>query len=658
MKYILIILFVTAAVLMSSCKKEETVEHGTVSLVSLQAGDVNIGFTISNINIPFNEPFVAVFDKAIDTIQIADKIYLRDDQNNLVKFSFTVSEDGKTLEMLPLQQIAPLKNYFFVFTDEIKGAQQEIFEGMDVLFTTMQSTLSLLSAVSQEINLLDAERITDVSLMPSFKITFNQALNKETINASTVRLAYPGANIPLAFSFENDDQTVLITTTSQLDHYQRFLLDLSTGIVAVDGSVFDGFSVHFYTELDSTPKFPVISDDDLLTLVQHQTFKYFWDFGHPVSGMARERNTSGDIVTSGGTGFCIMGIPVAIERGFITRSEGVDRLETIVNFLDQADRFHGAWSHWINGSTGQAIPFGTQDNGGDLIETAFLIQGLLTVRQYLNPMDIQEGEIITLINELWEEVEWTWYTRGGQNVLYWHWSPNYEWAMNMQIRGYNEGLIAYILAASSPTYPITAAVYHSGWANNGQMANGNSYFGIELPLGYSYGGPLFFAHYSFLGLDPRNLSDNYANYWTQNTNHSLINQAYCEANPKSWVGYSSEAWGLTASDNQNGYSAHSPTNDLGVITPTAAVSSLPYTPVQSMEAIRFFYYKLGDKLWGDYGFYDAYNITESWIADSYIAIDQGPMVVMIENYRTGLLWDLFMTCPELSTGFQKLSFTH
>lgn len=352
---------------------------------------------------------------------------------------------------------------------------------------------------------------------------------------------------------------------------------------------------------------------------------------------------------------------MGIERGFVTREEGVDRLDKIITFLaEKADRFHGAWSHWLNGTTGSVIPFSANDDGGDLVETAFMVQGLLTVRQYLDPTSTQETELINKINELWHEVEWDWYTQGGQNVLYWHWSPNFGWEKNHRITGWNEALIVYVLAASSPTHSIDKEVYTRGWSRNGAMVNSSqkSYYDYTLPLRSDRGGPLFFAHYSFLGLDPRNLEDQYANYWTQNTNHTLINRAYSIENPKNYVGYGPNSWGLTASDNHQGYSAHSPDNDLGVITPTAAISSIPYTPEESLDAIRFFYYILGDRLWGEYGFYDAFNFTEGWVASSYLAIDQGPIIVMIENYRTGLLWKLFMSAPEVQNGLDKLGFTY
>lgn len=410
-------------------------------------------------------------------------------------------------------------------------------------------------------------------------------------------------------------------------------------------------------KIDSTDKFPIISDEELLTLVQKQTFKYFWDFAHPTSGLARERNTSGDVVTSGGSGFGIMTIPVAIQRNFITRAQGLERTQKIVSFLnDRAQKFHGAFPHWLNGSTGEVVPFSTKDNGADLVETSFLIQGLLTARQYFNANTPEETKLRVDITKIWEGVEWNWFQKGTENVLYWHWSPNYNWEMNLPIKGWNECLITYVLAASSPTHPIAKSVYDKGWTDDGRFVNGREYSGITLPLGEAYGGPLFLSHYSFLGINPTNLKDQYTNYFTQNKNHTLINYNYCKTNPAKHVGYSSAIWGLTASDIPNGYTASSPTNDKGVIAPTAAISAMPYTPTESMTALKFFYYKLGDKIWGEYGFKDAFSLDTPWFADSYLAIDQGPIIIMIENYRTQQPWNLFMSNPEVKAGMRKLGF--
>lgn len=404
-----------------------------------------------------------------------------------------------------------------------------------------------------------------------------------------------------------------------------------------------------------------LTDSALLDVVQRQTFRYFWDFAHPVSGLARERsnvayNYGNEVVTIGGSGFGIMAMVVAVNRKWITREQGVDRMLKIINFLSKASSFHGVFPHWLDGATGKVIPFGRKDDGGDLVETAYLFQGLLCARQYYNHDTPKERELRGKINWLWNDIEWDWQTNGGKEVLYWHWSPNNGWSMNFPIHGFNECLITYVLAASAERYPVSADVYHHGWAKSNFFINGKTFYGYKLPLGFDYGGPLFFSQYSFMGLNPKGLTDRYADYWEQNTNHTLINRAYCIDNPKKYKGYGENCWGLTASDNYEGYNAHSPVNDLGVISPTAALSAFPYTPKYAMQALRHFYYDLGGKIWGEYGFTDAFSESHNWYGKSYLAIDQGPIVVMIENYRTGLLWSLFMSCPEIKAGLKKLDF--
>ncbi len=424
-----------------------------------------------------------------------------------------------------------------------------------------------------------------------------------------------------------------------------------------------------YAQKKKQPKQPVftpadrprnLSDSALLDLVQQQTFRYFWDFAHPVSGLSRERsnesfNYGDEVVTTGGTGFGIMAVIVATERKWIARDTAAKFLLKMVRFLSKADSYHGVFPHWLNGETGKTIPFSRKDDGADLVESSFLFQGLLTARQYFNADNPVEGELRNRINWLWNDIEWNWFTNN-QEVLYWHWSPNNGWAMNFPVRGFNECLIMYVLAASADRYPVSPAVYHNGWAQSNFFKNGKEFYGIELPLGFDFGGPLFFSHYSFLGLDPRGLKDRYADYWIQNRNHTLINREHCVRNPNQFKGYGPQSWGLTASDTYNGYDAHSPTNDKGTITPTAALSAFPYTPEYSMQALRHFYEQLGDKIWSEFGFVDAFNETQNWYANSHLAIDQGPIIVMIENHRSGLLWNLFMSCPEVQNGLKKLGF--
>lgn len=405
-----------------------------------------------------------------------------------------------------------------------------------------------------------------------------------------------------------------------------------------------------------------LSDEELLDLVQRQTLNYFWDFAHPVSGLARERTNQPydydcfDTVTSGGSGFGLMALIAGAERGFLPRAEVLQRARSAVDFLARAERHRGVFPHFLHGGSGATIPFSPQDDGGDLVETAFLMVGLLCLRQYFAGKSPAESELRDAVERLWQAVEWDWHTRGGREMLYWHWSPRHGWAMNHAITGWNECLITYILAAASPSHPVAPAAYHNGWTDSPVFRNGRSYHGIELPLGPPEGGPLFFSHYSFLGLDPRGLGDRYADYWAQNVAHTRINRAHCLANPNGFAAYGADCWGLTACDGDAGYGAFCPRNDRGVIAPTAALSAMPYTPEDSMRALRHYYEDLGAELWGPYGFRDAFNASQGWVAESNLAIDQGPIVVMIENHRSGLLWDLFMSCPEVRVGLERLGF--
>jgi len=401
-----------------------------------------------------------------------------------------------------------------------------------------------------------------------------------------------------------------------------------------------------------------MTDEEFLDMVQRSTFRYFYDYGHPVSGLSRERLGSGETVTSGGSGFGLMAFLVGVERGYITRDQGVERMLKILNFLKiNTAKFHGAFSHWLNGASGAAIPFSQYDDGGDLVETSFMIQGILTVRQFFDRTNVSEEQIRDLCTEIWEGVEWSWYRRASfSNYLYWHWSPNYDWQMNFKLVGWMETMITYLLAIASPTYNVPARLFHDGWASS-NYTNNNSFYGYRLWVGSNYGGPLFFAHYSFLGFDPRDKKDAYCNYFLNNKHHTLINRAYCIANPFSHPGYGSDNWGLTASDDPFGYGAHAPySNDNGTITPTAALSSMPYTPAESITALKNFYRTYGSNVWGEYGFKDAFNPKQNWFANSYIAIDQGPIIVMIENYRSGLLWEKFMANPEVQPMLDSIGF--
>jgi hypothetical protein len=650
----LLFILLTGIFLIASCKKEPA-NHGTMQIAQVTAGEIVLNFQETTPDIPIDAIFTILFNDKLDTTTVRNSINLvKVLENSPVDFLIAIESDQKTIILTPDQPLVNLSAYRLGITSGIKGSNMQTFAGSTLDFTTIEGKLQIKTITINESNFNVPENPQNIDYeYINLVVQFSNPLNPLNYQSSF----FLSGNVPISISLSADNKTVSISNENALTGYTKYYFTVSNDLHSAEGFSFDGFSNDFYTSLDSTLKFPLISDDELLELIEKQTFRYFYDFAHPSCGLARERNSSGDIVTIGGSGFGVMALIVGMDRAFITREEGLARLDKILGYLETCDRYHGAWPHWLNGVTGQTHPFSPQDDGADLVETSYMIEGLMTMRQYLEPGLPAEDGLIGRLNALIDGVEWDWFTRG-QNVLYWHWSPNYDWAMNMKIEGYNETLIAYIMAASSQTHTINPAVYHQGYARNGSIANGNIYYGYLLPLGWAYGGPLFFTHYSHLGLDPRNLSDQYANYWEQGVNMSLINQAYCEDNPKNWVGYRADCWGLTASDNPWGYDAHSPTNDLGVITPSAAVSAIAYTPEQSMAAIRHFYYMLGDKLWGPYGFYDAFDVTQGWWADSYLAIDQGPIICMIENHRTGLLWNLFMSSPEVQQGLDKLGFSY
>jgi hypothetical protein len=654
---IILILFGCSLLFACNNNSDEPPAVRVLQLSSVQLGTQTLSVTDpgKNVNGLVDQPLVATFSSSLDQASAANAVRLIDGSDTL-KIVISYLNENKTFSAKPDVSLINNHTYTLLLKKTLKGTDGSAFPGLSITFTTEQGSITILSLKIDSQDLLTTTtRVVNVPRTFIAQATFSGPVNPSTITSSNIRLLKTGGtSSSLSTSLSGDNTILTISSTQPLEELTKYTLNFSSDLKGSQQEQFASINKSFYTEADSTPDFPIISDEELLTKVQQQTFHYFWDFAHPVSGLARERNTSGDVVTSGGSGFGLMSIIVGIERRFITRQQGIERLTTIVDFLGTADRFHGAWPHWMNGSTGKVIPFSTKDDGGDLVETSFLMQGLLTFRQYLKADDPVESDLIAKINSLWESVEWDWYRKDNENVLYWHWSPDYNWDMNFPLYGYFEEQITYALAASSTTHSIPKTVYTNGYGKNGAIVKNNIYYGYKLPL--ETPGPLFWVQYSYLGLNPH-FSDDYANYWEQNVNATLINYSYCVANPLNFVGYSDSCWGLTASDNQSGYDAHSPSNDLGVITPTAALSSFPYTPAESMKALKFFYYTLGDKLWGPYGFYDAFNLTEGWYATSTLAIDQGPIIVMIENYRSKLLWNLFMSAPEIQDGMIKLNFT-
>lgn len=624
-----------------------------IQLTYIKVGEINLKPGENTQVIPVNPSFNLKFSAALDSLSVVKSIKLYSaDQTNELEFSF--ADDIKKIQITAKKPLENETYHTFEISNTLTGKNGERFDGASFYFTTEKQKLQLVSLSVNGISMIDAHLPRNIPF---------DSLRIEAVFSSPITDFQASEHIsftPFVACVANlsEDKTKLqIQNIAPLDYYQSYHIRFTDNIQAADGSHFDGFTGVFHTGLDPSLKFPLMDDQALLDLVQQQTLKYFFDFAHPISYMARERSTSGDLVTTGGSGFGLMALICGIERGWIERHDAIERFDKLTDFLQQADRFHGAWPHWMNGATGKVYPFSRYDDGADLVETSFMAAGLISLRQYLNAGNQKEAEIIERINQMLDEIEWNWFTRDGQKVLYWHWSPTHQWAINLPIKGYNEALITYIIAASSVKFGIEPEVYHQGWADNGAITNGKSFYDIVLPLGVDYGGPLFFSHYSFLGLDPRELTDTYGNYWEQNQHHSLINRSYCIHNPHDFIGYDAQCWGLTASDEPTGYGVHEPRYDNGTISPTATLSSMPYTPEYSLQALRHFYFIVGDKVWGQYGFKDAFNPTEAWWSNTYLAIDQGPVVVMIENYRSGLIWELFMSAPEIQQALSKLGFS-
>lgn len=401
-----------------------------------------------------------------------------------------------------------------------------------------------------------------------------------------------------------------------------------------------------------------LDDAELRDRVAQATAGYFLDWSHPVSGMARERS-AGDFgydieetVCTGGTGFGLLAQIVAADRGWRPRRDILDRVERIVGFLENADRFDGVYPHFLAGSTGKVLPFMAGDDGGDLVETAFLMTGLLGAAAYFT----EAPEIGARIKALYDAVNWAAHVREDGAVM-WHRHPDRPWPDNaLPIRGWNECLPVFVLGAGSDTYPIPASSYHDSWAKAPAFRNGQTYGDTVLPLGPDWGGPLFLSQYPFLGIDPRGLTDTYADYWQQARAHALINRHHCVTNPMNWPAYGPDLWGLTASDDPIGYVAHSPVDDTGTITPTAALGSFPYVPDEAMPVLRMMHDGLGDRIFGEGGFADAFCPAKDWVAESRLAIDQAPIVIGLENHRSGLIWDTVSSRGEIKQGLARLGF--
>ncbi|MBP3203765.1 MAG: hypothetical protein J6M31_09225 [Bacteroidales bacterium] len=389
----------------------------------------------------------------------------------------------------------------------------------------------------------------------------------------------------------------------------------------------------------------------ILDRQQKAAFNFFYEGAESGSGMSLEGNNRGNTITIGGSGFGVMALVVGMERGWITREQGIEQIQRMLRFLKRADRYKGVWSHWHN-PDGSYAPFGNQIATGDLVETSFLLEGLLVAYEYLDKGTPEENAIRADIDALYDSVDWAGYTGPQQDGLYWLWYSQ-EDRYVLKITGWNEALVTYLLALGATEKGVSAEVYQKGW--NVPVYPGRKVNAYPFPLGREEkGGPLFFSHYSFLGFDPRHMADANAWYWQQNLSHTMLNRHYCLYEAPKENDYGPGLWGLTAcygAGSTDYYSARNPSGDDGVMAPTAALSSFPYTPFYSAQVLVSL-----DRIrdcQGQYGLADSFKPSERAATRNHLAIDQGPMVVMMENYRSGLIWNLFMRNARVQRALQK-----
>ena len=404
--------------------------------------------------------------------------------------------------------------------------------------------------------------------------------------------------------------------------------------------------------------------DPYIDLTARLAFDYFWEQANPANGLVKDRSTDGSAASIAAVGFGLSAITVGIDRGWITRAEGAGRVEATLDFFATCPQgeaasdvcgYRGFFYHFLDLRTGTRA--GT--NELSTIDTALLLGGVLQAAEYFDGGGAEEARIRELADTIWRRVEWDWATPRSPRVAL-GWRPE-EGFLPFDWRGYNEAMILYVLGLGSPTHPLPdgawdawTATYPSDW---------QTHYGLTF-LTFP---PLFGHQYSHVWIDFRDIQDDYmrskdSDYFENSRKATLAQRAYAIDNPRGWPNYGPNEWGLTASDDPPpaplyiARGAAPVQNDNGTITPTAAGGSYAFTPAESREALRTFYARYRPTLWGPYGLRDAYNVALNWTATDYLGIDQGPIVLMIENERTGVVWDAFTRHPDVQRGLDRAGF--
>jgi hypothetical protein len=414
--------------------------------------------------------------------------------------------------------------------------------------------------------------------------------------------------------------------------------------------------------------------DKLMNDEQEAAVRFYVDEALPASGLSPEgRPGWGPTITAiGASGMGIENIIVGVERGFIPRQEGLDLILRQLRFLDtKAEKQKGAFGHWMDDGSGEIKPFMNPGTSVDLVETAFLIEGVIIAREYFKGDTPEEKELREIANRLSANVEWdkfmaraekdpsnpkktNWVHETNAPVMIWHWHP-VDGFSDVPVKGFNEALMCYLLGIGSETHPINPQSYYEGWMDPQRgLGKAREDFGIKHSLGYGVGWPLFFAHYTFIGYDPKQVSYDGKSYFDHFVDACRIQQLYAKSRAGEFKGFDT-LWGQAASLYPKGYRPNEPgPRDDGTIASTAALSSMPYLPEAVIPCMESMYLNYGDRLWGPYGFYNAINPTQNWVGQKYIGIELGPIAPMIENYRSGLFWKLFMQSPEARRAAKKI----
>jgi hypothetical protein len=404
---------------------------------------------------------------------------------------------------------------------------------------------------------------------------------------------------------------------------------------------------------------PFASDDEFLEYVQQTSFDYFWYGANPANGLVPDRSATTSPCSIAAVGFGLTAIGIGIDHGWISRTQGVARVLTTLNTFLQGPQgpnasgmigYHGWFYHFLDMNT--ALRANSELSS---IDTTLLLAGILYAKQYFDSTNTDETNIRTMADTIFNRVDWNWMARG-TNAVSMGWFPPGSFLTDNWI-GYNEGMILYCLGLGAASNPLPASAWNR-WTSGYTWATNYGQAFVPFP-------PLFGHQYSHCWIDFRHITDSYMNshnstYFENSRRAAIAQRAYCMANPLQQVGYSSNVWGLTACDGPTGYAAHGAPpaqNDDGTIAPTAPGGAMAFTPEYSLPTLRYFYSHYRPRIWTAYGFRDAFNLGAQWWASDTLGIDQGPIVIMIENYRTERVWRLFMQNEEVQRGLQRAGFT-